>query len=282
MTITETMSPSEIDTILADLWHRTNVQRQYLHSAREGVRYEAGQRHVGYGRKQRWDGEYEAAMDTLVARMDGDDFQARQARKAIERVQEHAQAIEALRSEARPYEAEYAARRWNRYFLVTNGNGHVHRGMDCSTCYPTTQYAWLPELSGCDEAAMVDEFGEKACTICFPDAPALPAFHRPGRRDAAAKAARDAEKAARDAAKAAKAITDIDGSPLRDSMGSIVRTKVAARNALAWAVESATGYGRTTEDNVHIARLTAALEAAGVDTAPVIARATKKGKAWAR
>ena len=66
--------------------------------------------------------------------------------------------------------------KWHRYFLVNNNNGHVHRDMACSTCYPTTQYLWLVELADCDEQAMVASYGELACTVCFPDAPTLPGY----------------------------------------------------------------------------------------------------------
>lgn len=79
---------------------------------------------------------------------------------------------DALMTQAAPYEEEYDRRgRWSRYFRVLNGNGHVHRGRNCSTCYPTTRYGWLTTLSDCDEATMVAEYGHVACTVCFPDAP---------------------------------------------------------------------------------------------------------------
>lgn len=192
-----------------------------------------------------------------------------------------AEAAEA-RSAAEPLEAEFSRRGgWLRYFLVTNGNGHVHRGMGCQTCYPTTEFAWLIDLADCDEAAMIAEFGEKACTVCFPDAPANPAYHGPGRRDAAAQAARAAEKAEREASKAAKAITAVDGSPLRipdlfhPQFSELIRTKVAARNALSDAVQSYGWYG-TEGYLARAAVLVPALEAAGIDTAAVIARASAK------
>jgi hypothetical protein len=90
-----------------------------------------------------------------------------------------------------PLRAEYARRPWLRYFLVPGG--HVHRGMSCSTCYPTTHYGWLPELSGCDEAAMVEVYGTAACTICFPDAPTLPGWLAAEKRNAAEAAAKAAK-----------------------------------------------------------------------------------------
>ena len=62
----------------------------------------------------------------------------------------------ALNAEAAPLEAEYAARRWNRYFLVNNTGGHVHRGWTArpasrppstagSSSWPTaTRPRWWP------------------------------------------------------------------------------------------------------------------------------------------
>lgn len=66
-------------------------------------------------------------------------------------------------------QADYTG--WSRFFLVTNVGGHIHRDMNCSTCFPTTQYGWLTELSGLTEAAAVAEYGEILCSICFPSAP---------------------------------------------------------------------------------------------------------------
>ena len=74
-----------------------------------------------------------------------------------------------------PYQAEYMRRYWNRYYLVTSSSpGHVHRGMDCSTCYPTTEFLWLVDLAGKSSRDMVAQWGDVACTVCFPDAPTLP------------------------------------------------------------------------------------------------------------
>jgi hypothetical protein len=80
--------------------------------------------------------------------------------------------IEAMRAEFRRRGG------WKRYFLVVSSDGHVHRGTHCSTCFSSTRFAWLTELSDCDEDAMVEQYGEKACTVCFPDAPTHPAWAR--------------------------------------------------------------------------------------------------------
>jgi hypothetical protein len=177
-----------------------------------------------------------------------------------------------------PYQVEYINRPWNRYFLVKNVNGHVHRGMDCSTCFDSTMYAWLVELADCDEDAMVEEWGERACTVCFPSAPTNPLFNRPARIDREAQEARDAEKATKAAAKAEKAITDVDGSELRlgGRYGDVIKTKIAARNALSGQVQDAVWYGPDAQRVANIRKLALALEAAGMDWLKVVNTAFKK------
>lgn len=66
-------------------------------------------------------------------------------------------------------DAEYEG--WSRFFIVKNTNGHIHSSMDCSTCYPTTVFGWLPQLSGLTEADAVEEWGGILCSVCFPSAP---------------------------------------------------------------------------------------------------------------
>jgi hypothetical protein len=203
-----------------------------------------------------------------------------------------------IRAEATPYTDEFTRRGgWLRYFLVTNTNGHVHREMNCSTCYPTTRYAWLIDLADCDEDAMIEEWGEKACTCCFPSAPTNPLYHRPARIDREAKAARDAEKLARETAKNAKAIFDpATGGPLKIYDGTYtnyrtgvveerfetIKTKIAARNALSGAVHDLAWYGTDGGNGDTFLRkareLKAALEPTEIDTDKIIANALKRAK----
>lgn len=70
----------------------------------------------------------------------------------------------------RSLNAQYTG--WTRAFLVVNSNGHIHKNRSCSSCFLTTQYYWVTELSGDDEITIIEKAGEKACTICYPDAPA--------------------------------------------------------------------------------------------------------------
>jgi hypothetical protein len=61
---------------------------------------------------------------------------------------------------------------WKRFYLVPGG--HIHNTMHCTTCNKngaTTQFAWLPELSGLTEADAVAAHGAWLCTVCFPTAP---------------------------------------------------------------------------------------------------------------
>lgn len=58
---------------------------------------------------------------------------------------------------------------WTRFFAVVGG--HLHSSRSCSSCFPTTEFAWMPEYSAQDAAGIVDMAGEFACTVCFPDAP---------------------------------------------------------------------------------------------------------------
>jgi len=112
-----------------------------------------------------------------------------------------------LRDERTPYADEYRLRGgWLRYFLVANTGGHIHRDTCCATCFDSTNYVWLTNLS--DEAVetMVAHYGETACTVCFPEAPVMKGF---GEYNARHKAERAAERAAAKAAKDAVAVFHI-------------------------------------------------------------------------
>ena len=247
MTDLTTLTSVEIDTILA-----ANYRAQDKYSAQVA----AYVRHIERQRKSKY-GSLEQ-IDKLTATLD-----------------EYRAKLAELRTKAAPYQVEYSRRPWNRYFLVDNTNGHVHRGMDCTTCFRTTQYSWLVDLADCDEDAMIEEWGELACTVCFPSAPTNPNYNRPSRRDREAQAAREAEKAAKDAAKAEKAIFNLDGSPLKDGNGYPLKTKVAARNELSRAIQWFVSYG-SQEYADQVRYLVPALEAAGVDWQKVASNAVKR------
>jgi hypothetical protein len=92
---------------------------------------------------------------------------------------------------------------WTRAFLVINSNGHVHSSMDCNTCFDSTRYTWLVQYSNDDEATIVSDAGETACTICYPSAPA-DVLNRPSVIVTADKIAKAQAKSERDAKREAK------------------------------------------------------------------------------
>ena len=61
---------------------------------------------------------------------------------------------------------------WSRFFLVLGG--HIHSSLNCSTCNKegkSTNFGWLPDLSGLAEDDAVKEHGAILCTVCYPSAP---------------------------------------------------------------------------------------------------------------
>ena len=260
------MTPAEIDTILADNWNK-----QARHSS-----------YATFYRKE----------------VERDERRGMTATLNQEHLAKHLDAIDVLTAEAAPFTQEFHARgRWNRYYLVNNSGGHVHREMECTTCYITTEFMWVTTLSDCDEQAMVAEYGEMACTVCFPDAPAMKGYadgsSALARYSAEAKAERAKAKAERAAAKAAKELAE----PLEVTNGwtnwqgrvfyDRVTTIAAAKRWIKDAIDNRIIYGYHTYDTPEtfssIAILTGALNARGVDADALVAKwtaaATKKAAA---
>ena len=75
--------------------------------------------------------------------------------------------------------------------------------MECSTCFDTTRYNWLVQYSNDDEATIVADAGQDACTVCYPSAPAE-VLNRPSRIVTADKIAKAQAKADREAKRQAK------------------------------------------------------------------------------
>jgi hypothetical protein len=115
-------------------------------------------------------------------------------------------------SEILDLDAIYDQDPWTRAFLVLASNGHVHKNRDCSTCFPTTRYAWLVQYSNDDENTIVEDAGQDACTVCYPSAPA-DVLNRPSRIVTADKIAKAEAKAERDAKKAARIAKEKANAP---------------------------------------------------------------------
>lgn len=159
------------------------------------------------------------------------DYQRRDFTERAEELESH---IADLNAASLPLSALYLEHGWTRAFLVNNSSGHVHRDMHCSTCFPTTSYMWLPAYSGSDEEQIIEAAGERACTICYPDAP-VEVLSRPSRMKSdedVSREEREAEKAARREEARSKALIDPDTDELvRDADNRELRTERAARNA---------------------------------------------------
>jgi hypothetical protein len=173
-------------------------------------------------------------------------------RRETYRMAQCASKIAALEAEAAPLHALYSEHRWSRFFLVLNTNGHIHRDTSCSTCFITTDFGWLPELSGLTEADAVEQQGEILCSVCFPSAPVEWTNGR-SNTDKAAKSEREAAKAERLAKKTAKALVpdDIDGgltflvdSNRRERIKTISAAKAWLTDYFDWNA----AYPRTWED----------------------------------
>lgn len=144
---------------------------------------------------------------------------ARRAKLAAQVDQIGAEVLVILTTDVSPLEQEFHRRGgWTRYYLVDNTNGHVHPNTRCSSCFPTTVYAWMIEESGMSAEDLVEKAGEQACTFCFPWAP-VDTLRRKSKLESperkAARLEREAKKAEREAKKAAKAIATPEGNPLR-------------------------------------------------------------------
>lgn len=217
-----TATPVEVDTVLAALYE-TYSRLVFADAplAKDRVFYAANAKR-GYGRDAQWDMTFDQAVEK-VEKMAADetamDWDRKSAQGALDKWAAVKAEAKANREEQAPLHAEFKRRGgWTRaYLVVTKGTGHVHSSMYCSTCYPTTQFAWLPTMSGHDESEIVEAAGERACTVCYPTAPAE-VLNRPTTlftKDEVTKQRereeRAAAKAERQAAKVAKGLTP-DGS----------------------------------------------------------------------
>lgn len=135
-------------------------------------------------------------------------------------------------------EQEYRLRRWTRYYLVNNSNGHVHSSMACSTCFVSTQYRWLTTESGRTAEDVVADAKAQACTVCFPWAPVTDERGKYRSTSEEEAEARRAEREAKKAAAKAKEILTPAGEPLyaasRAAYGVIENDDLLKTEAAAW------------------------------------------------
>jgi hypothetical protein len=155
---------------------------------------------------------------------------------------------------------------WSRAFLVRNSNGHIHKSRECVTCFDTTSYVWLTEMSGRDELEIAYLAGEKACTICYAHAPSSYFLRECGLEDpevVEARRIRQARKAEIEAKRQKTGIWNPDGTPLKVFEYGWARYKSeikAERTAQSTAVNLLVGVQSLSRSDEEIARSNDAVE----------------------
>ena len=158
----------EVDTKLADLHFKCGLANARADSAMDGLHYSAGDRPTFRTRMRR---SWNMTRDEVLAWTppSTQPWKVQEHQRALDIYRTALGTLKRLQNEITEQDKLYTG--WSRFFLVTQANGHIHSSMSCSTCYPTTQYGWLPTLSGLTEADAVAAQGPRLCTICFPSAP---------------------------------------------------------------------------------------------------------------
>jgi len=232
------MIPPEVDELFAAAWDRRYELTEQVFRTWDDLHYSVGDRKIS---RQSWRMSHSDAYDAAL-RLTGE---KRDALNALNRLK--GSIAELDDTVLAKLGAEFDRRGgWPRAYLVTDG--HVHSSMHCSTCnkgeFPT-RFFWMIDYSGKTHAEIVEAAGERACSVCYPDAPVnrgqqvvpksvmLTPEETERARVRGEEAARREEKRAR---AALNAITQPDGTPLRDEMGrdgkqrgSVVKTLRTAR-----------------------------------------------------
>lgn len=182
MTTTETLTRQrkvEIDTRLAEIAYELWRTEHPLASAADSIHRAANDEKVvgepdAWGRKPqpKWAKTLAEciAIITPAAESATPDQYSRE-RYALAEYAEIVEKRNKLSDEMHYLDEIWRDHHWTRFYYVQNQNGHIHKDMYCSTCYATTQYQWLTDLSDQTEAEAVASFGEVLCSVCYPSAP---------------------------------------------------------------------------------------------------------------
>lgn len=234
----------EVDTRLADAYRQAFVVGADIQHEEDNIRRIAGQTYDWRITKE-WSGTFE---DAVTFSDFASEWQAKGHANAIAKRDELIAKRVELQKTITACNADWRANGcWSRFYLVCNSNGHIHSSVNCSTCYDTTQYVWLTNLSGLDEVDAVQAEGEVLCTICYPSAP-VAWTNGISRRDKEAKAQREAEKAERQRKKAEKSLS-LNGDVVSISVSTDEQVKRShgrwkefktLRSAELWLVEAYT------------------------------------------
>lgn len=170
-----TMAPQEFDEELATIYAHHARNRSFLESAVDSLHRAVGERPRGRGCRSRWsltDAEAEQKAKETASDESASYHARYEVDRALKGLQDARDTLAVTTAQIEERDNVFRARGgWSRFFLVENTNGHIHSSMHCSTCRPTTQFSWLPTVSGKTEEDAVTEYGPKLCTVCFPSAP---------------------------------------------------------------------------------------------------------------
>jgi hypothetical protein len=213
------MHPPQVDEYFEAAWEERYARTARLMRAWDQVFYAAGARRRS---GNSWDMYLSAVQEKAKAAEPGSRLAVTM--RSVTSIQAEIDSLD--HTVLAKLDNEYERRPWLRAHLaITNGKGHIHRSMRCSTCNKgesPTRFHWMIDWSGKTEEEIIEAAGTDACTVCFRDAPVARGEKAPDRtmfaafevEAAKARQERAAAKAKRDADKEAKAIYAGDGGPL--------------------------------------------------------------------
>lgn len=169
--MTQTNIPRETDTALAEIYKRRAVAQHTIAKAIDQAHYAAGDRRHGRGQWGMSDVDAETIVRANATTFEPTPWTVHNPVAIVDRIDTARAELARCDADRQPLDARYNAAPWSRFFLVTSSDGHIHSSMHCQTCRPTTDFGWLPELSGQTEADAVAAHGPMLCTVCFPTAP---------------------------------------------------------------------------------------------------------------
>lgn len=221
-------TPIEIDTALAELYNKQHDLRISIMRTEQEIVYVV-----------KYNPNNEARKEKVVRRLES--------LKGV---------LAELNTEIAEIEKLYTG--WTRAFIVSNANGHIHSTMSCNTCFPTTRFIWLPNLSGEDRMKIAELAGESACSVCYPDAPSEYFLRKSQLEDpekTRAREEREAKKKEREAKALATGITNPDGTPLIIKERKYRETIKTERTAQIWAVDNLYWMGQYADKDWLVAEL---------------------------
>ncbi|WP_327359775.1 hypothetical protein [Streptomyces sp. NBC_01304] len=168
------MTPPDIDTLLAALelymaTHDTAAERAIdsLHRAL-GERKQA----TSWNPWPTSDEEAEQKARTLYEANTLRSWDQKTLSATLDRLDGARRKLAASKAPMARINSEFVRRgEWSRFLIVVANGGHIHSSRGCQSIRPTTQTAWIPDMSGRTEADCVAEHGPHLCTICYPSAP---------------------------------------------------------------------------------------------------------------